>query len=100
MPLRPLKNSSSVFGYAVCAISSPGQQALEKATALHPDVALVALEITGEMDGPEVAEQMRERFDIPVIYLTDGEAEDLLSQAECTQPFGYVLKPLMPDRYT
>ena len=88
-----LEEQLECFGYAVCAISSPDQQALEKATARHPDVALVALGLAGEMDGPEVADQMGERFDIPVIYLTANEGEDLLRRAECTRPFGYVVKP-------
>ena len=46
------------------------------------------------MDGPGVAEQMRQRFDVPVVYLTDDAAGDLLQQAEGTQPFGYLLKPV------
>lgn len=93
LAVEALEEQLGRFGYAVCAIRSPGQQTLEKATALHPDVALVALGLAGEMDGPEVADQMGERFDIPVIYLTDEEGEDLLRRAECTRPFGYVRKP-------
>ena len=82
------------FGYTVCAVVTSGQQALEKAAELSPDLALIDLELAGPLEGPDVADRMRERFDIPVIYLTTGAAGDLLQRARTTDPFGYVLKPV------
>ena len=82
------------FGYTVCATVSSGQQAVETAAEMRPDLALIDLGLAGGMDGPEVAEQMRQRFDVPVVYLTDDAAGDLLQRAEGTQPFGYLLKPV------
>ena len=82
------------FGYTVCATVSSGQQAVETAAEMRPDLALVDLGLAGDMDGLDVAEQMRQRFDVPVVYLTDDAAGDLLQRAEGTQPFGYLLKPV------
>lgn len=81
------------LGYTVCAAISCGQQALEKAADTHPDLALVNLCLEGEITGPEVAEQIGNRFDIPVLYLIDEAEEDLLQQAQATNALGYVLKP-------
>ena len=61
---------------------------------MHPDLALIDLQLEGSLDGPEVAARLRERFDIAVLYLTDEAEGDLLQQAALTDPFGYVLKPL------
>ncbi len=81
------------LGYTVCAAVSCGRQALEKAADTHPDLALVNLCLEGEITGPEIAEQIGSRFDIPVLYLTDEAEGDLLQQAQATTPFGYVLRP-------
>ena len=81
------------LGYTVCAAVSSGRQVLEKAADTHPDLALVNLCLEGEITGPEVAEQIGSRFDIPVLYLTDEAEGDLLQQAQATNSFGHVLRP-------
>ena len=81
------------LGYTVCANVSSGQQAIETAAGMRPDVALIDLGLKGDVNGPEVGEQIGSRFDIPVIYLTNDAEESLLQRAEATNPFGYVLKP-------
>ena len=78
------------LGYEVCAAVSCGRQAIEKAVALRPDLALIDLELNGDVNGIDVAEGI----DIPAIYLTDGAEEKLLRRAQATHPFGYVLKPI------
>ena len=82
------------LGHTTCAVVASGHQAVEKAAALPLDLALVALDLAGAVDGPEVADQLRQRFDVPVIYLTDGAAGELMQRARATGPFGYVLKPV------
>ena len=81
------------LGYMVCATVSCGHQAIKKAADTHPDLALVNLRLKGEITGPEVAEQIGNRFDVPVLYLTDEAEGDLLQQAQAANPFGYVLRP-------
>ena len=81
------------LGYTVCIVVSSGRQAIKKAADMHPDLALVNLCLEGEITGPEVAEQIGNQFDIPVLYLTDEAEGDLLLQAQATNSFGYVLRP-------
>ena len=66
------------LGYTVCAAVSSGRQAIEKAVDTHPDLALINLCLKGEITGSEVAEQIGNRFDVPVLYLTDEAEGDLL----------------------
>jgi len=51
------------------------------------------IRLKGDMDGVAAAEQIRARFDIPVVYLTAYADDNLLQRAKITQPFGYILKP-------
>ena len=57
-------------------------------------MALIDLAVEGHFDGIKAARQLRTRFDMPVIYLTDGAEDDLLHQAWDVRPFGYVLRPV------
>ena len=81
------------LGYAVSAVVSSGQEAIQKAAEMHPDLVLMDIKLEGDMDGVEAAEQIRARFDIPVVYLTAYANDDTLQRAKITEPFGYILKP-------
>src|SRR5512145_1843947 len=56
------------LGYVALAVATRGEDALAKAADLHPDLVLMDIRLKGDLDGVQVAEQVRERFDIPVIY--------------------------------
>ena len=85
--------------YTVCAVASTGAQAIEKAAVMHPDLALINIELEGEISGIEVAERIRNSLDLPIIYLANYRnrvflgKEDLLKRAEITNPFEYIPQP-------
>ncbi len=81
------------YGYSVCGIASSGKEALKKAEKTPPDMALVDIVLSGNMDGIETARQMHSRFNIPVVFLTAYDDEKTLTQAKMTEPYGYLLKP-------
>ncbi|MFH1926808.1 MAG: PAS domain S-box protein [Chloroflexota bacterium] len=81
------------LGYTVPAVASSGEEALQKAAETQPDLVLVDIELKGPMDGVEAAEQIRARFDIPVVYLTAYADKDTVRRAKITEPSGYILKP-------
>ncbi len=81
------------LGYTVAAIASSGQEAIEKTAKTRPDLVLMDIRLKGKMDGIEAAEQIRTRFNIPVVYLTAYADDDTLERAKITEPFGYIIKP-------
>ncbi len=88
-----LKARLESYGYEVCRIVSSGTDALTAAAQLMPDVVMMDIKIRGSMDGIETAGRIRERHDIPVIYLTAYSDERLLQRAKLTEPLAYILKP-------
>ena len=86
------------LGYGVCAVVSSGKAAIQKAAEAQPDLVLIDMMLAGDMDGIAVAEQMRARFNIPVVYLTAYVDQRLLKRAQIAEPFGYVLKPFAERR--
>ncbi len=81
------------LGYTVCAAVRCGRQAVAEAAEARPDLALIELGLEGEVSGIEAAGQLRSRFNVPVIYLTDDGSASLWQRARMTDPFGYLLKP-------
>ncbi len=91
---RDINNQLKRIGYDVIDdVACSGQDAIQKAKETRPTVVLMDIKLQGKIDGIEAAEQIRNRFSIPVIYLTSYSDEDTLRRAKTTEPFGYLLKP-------
>ncbi len=88
-----IKSSLESLGYTVSAIASSGEAALKKVVETQPDLVLMDINLKGDMDGVQTAEQIRIHFSIPVIYLTAYADSKTLERAMITEPFGYILKP-------
>ena len=88
-----IKSKLKKLGYSVPSIASSGEEAIKKADITFPDLILMDIMLKGDMDGVEAAEQIREKFDIPIIYLTAFSDDKILERAKLTEPYGYILKP-------
>jgi signal transduction histidine kinase len=81
------------MGHRVTAIVTSGEQAIESARRLRPDLVIMDIKLEGEMDGIEAARILRQTLDIPTIYLTAFADERTLERAKQTDPYGYIIKP-------
>ena len=88
-----LENTLRKLGYAVVASVSSGEEAVAAADAARPDLVLMDIRLRGDLDGVETAAAIRQRMDIPVIYLTAYADEQTIRRAKATSPFGYLVKP-------
>ncbi len=82
------------LGYNVPDVVVSGEQSLRQVDEMRPDLVLMDIKLRGKMDGIQAAEQIRARFDIPVIYLTALSDNATLQRAKITEPFGYIIKPV------
>ncbi len=80
-------------GYVVPGIATSGNDAIDKAIEIKPDLLLMDIKLKGLMDGITTAEKIQAKTDIPIIYLTAYADGDLLKRAKVTTPYGYLLKP-------
>jgi DNA-binding NtrC family response regulator len=88
-----LQETLTDLGYEVTASVSSGADAISQAEENMPDLALMDVCIQGEMDGTETARVLRERFNIPVIYLTAHADSSTVTRAKDAGPLGYITKP-------
>ena len=86
-----IKHTLESFGYDVSCASS-GEEALEKVFDTRPNLVLMDINLTGEINGIEVAQRIQET-DIPVVFSTAHSNQSLIKMVMETQPYGYLVKP-------
>lgn len=90
---KDIQLSLKKLGYNVLAVCSDGQDALNKTEEQKPDIVLMDIMLKGDMTGIEAAAQIKEKHNIPVIFLTAYADESTLNKAKVTEPYGYIIKP-------
>ncbi|MBY0457756.1 MAG: response regulator, partial [Gemmataceae bacterium] len=90
---KGIQKRLAAMGYHVPDLAATGAEAVQKATALRPDLVLMDIRLEGDMDGTEAAARIRGQLDLPVVFLTANSDPDTLRRAKLTEPYGYVLKP-------
>jgi len=91
---RDLKESLEHLGYSVLAIASSSAEAIALVETWQPDLILMDIVLEdSDRDGIETAQEIRDRFRVPVVYLTAYATSTILERAKATDPFGYLLKP-------
>ena len=81
------------LGYIVTGNAPSGEEALRNIKNNLPNLVLMDIMLEGEMDGVETAQQIRELYGIPVIFLSAYSDSETLGRAKLTEPFGYLIKP-------
>jgi PAS domain S-box-containing protein len=87
-----IKRTLESFGYDVPYVASSGEEAVEKALAIMPDIILMDIVLKGNTDGIEAVSEIKD-LNIPIIYLTAHSEESTIERAKLTEPYGYIIKP-------
>lgn len=88
-----IQNRLESLGYIVTANVTSAEAAIAGISQNPPDLVLMDIRLKGKIDGIEAAAQMRQQFQLPVVYLTAYNDEETLERAKLTEPYGYLLKP-------
>src|SRR6478609_185571 len=88
-----IENTLKKLGYVVVGSVSSGEDAISTSDRLRPELVLMDVRLRGQMDGIQAAEIIRDRLDVPVVYLTAYADEETILRAKKTTPFGYLVKP-------
>lgn len=90
-----IKALLSSMNYEVLDIVSSADKALRKLKE-DPEIGIVLIDIVieGDKDGIELARIIRDRYDIPFIFLSSHFDTSLIERAKDVHPYGYLLKPV------
>ncbi len=58
------------LGYMVSAIVSSGEESIQEASKMKPDLVLMDIKLKGSLDGVSAGEEIFKQFQIPIVYLT------------------------------
>ncbi len=97
-PAEDLALSLKNLGYDISGPASSAERAVQYVESSKPDLILMDLNLVGGVDGIDAASQIRDRFDVPVVYLTESYDAEVLDRASRTEPYGCVGKAAdMPE---
>jgi two-component system, response regulator PdtaR len=83
----------SCEGFSICGIVKTGEEAVDTALKIKPDLVLMEIRLKGKLDGIMACEQIKKAIDIPVVFVTTCLDEHTIDEAMRTNPSGYITKP-------
>ena len=82
------------MGYEVSGIIPKGEDALRFIKNNPLDIALIDIQLKGELDGIETAQKMQDLHpNLAIIYLTANADEANFNRAKETHPYAFISKP-------
>lgn len=88
-----LEERLTAMGYNVVGMAVSGQEAIEKARKLAPDLVLMDIVMPGRLNGIEAAKTITGELDIPVVFVTSYADDTIIQKAKQVGPYGYIVKP-------
>ena len=88
-----LEERLSAMGYTVAGMAASGDEAVEKARRLRPDIVLMDIVMPGRMNGIEAAKIISDELEIPVVFVTSYADDAIIEKAKHVRPYGYIVKP-------
>ena len=59
-----------------------------------PDLVLLDIRMTGELDGVELANEINDKYKIPFVFISAHSDKDIIAKAINTKPISYITKPI------
>ena len=81
-------------GYEIFAIAASGEEAIQLLDNECPDLILMDIFLTGDLDGIETAQYIRSRYTVPILYLSGCEEDEIAERLKSSTPSAYILKPI------
>ncbi|HYL92706.1 MAG TPA: response regulator [Alphaproteobacteria bacterium] len=88
-----LQDRLAAMGYSPCGQAVRAEAAFDRIVAAKPDVVIMDINLSGDIDGVEIAHRVRQHADIPVLFLTAYSDPELVERATATGSYGYLIKP-------
>jgi len=88
-----LKERLEALGYKVAGIINSGEDAVQVAEELQPDLVLMNVRLRGARSGIKTGSLIHTLHDIPIVYLVDFSSQATIRRAGATGPFGYIFRP-------
>ena len=85
------------FGFELTGTFDNGEEALTNVAIVKPDIILMDIGLSGEMNGIETAQKIKKEFGIPFIFLTAQADMATIEKAKIVDPYAYLVKPVSTE---
>ncbi len=82
------------LGYSHCGTVGSGEDALSHCEDKKPDLILMDIHLSGEIDGVETAKEIFEKYNIPIIYISGDSDVSTVKKAVLKNTYGFMTKPV------
>lgn len=91
--LDMLRDYLELSGYDISGDAMRADEAIDILERFDTDIVMLDINLKGEKDGIWIAEQIRQHYQIPFIFLTAYSDAATIERASNTNPYGYLVKP-------
>ena len=81
------------LGYDIIETVTSPDEALSLLTQCEPDLILMDINLKGEMDGIALGDVIKEKYNIPMVFMTSYSDGTMIDRAMNAEPYGYLIKP-------
>jgi len=87
------------LGHEVVGPAATAEKAIELAGRVRPNLVLMDIRLANDSDGVAAAIEIRERFDIPSLFVSAHGDPIMRSRAAGANPVGFIEKPFSPNHW-
>jgi DNA-binding NarL/FixJ family response regulator len=81
-----------------CGQATSGREAVEKADVEKPDILLIDVSLSGNVNGIQAAREIRSRLSSPIIFITGYSDKETMREIQDIEPAGWFVKPVDFDK--
>jgi len=96
--LETLRLYLVAVGHEVVGSAGSGDEAIDMAGSLEPDLVLMDIMMPGDIDGIGAATRIKREMGIPLIFITGHSDEVYRERAKSAEPSGYLVKPFQLEQ--
>ena len=85
------------FGFELLGPYESGEEALANISTNKPDIVLLDIGLSGELNGIETAQRIKKEYRVPFIFLTALADMATIDKAKLAGPYGYLVKPVSTE---
>jgi DNA-binding NarL/FixJ family response regulator len=85
------------LSFEIVGCPSSGAEAIAVAEQTGSRLAIIDIQLSGPMDGIEVAKILRDRFGIATIFLSGAKNRETIERARAVYPKAILQKPFLPS---
>ncbi len=89
-----LKLELEDIGYEVFDYVTTGEEAFKITQEKKPDIVLLDISLSGEVDGIDAAIRIKENLNIPIVFMTGYTESGIFERAQKVKPLAFLEKPV------